>query len=292
MENLQFFGAEGLTSTSANHIANLAKEYVQDLEKDLRNMSLVQKEVSLIGAGEYNTIQHGFTDEQVKSIPDKLIAISGLKSLIAWLREAIKGREAMRVVVGSMDLDDYCAMMGIERPKYPQRREAITKEAVIAKMSVKDRNKMFSLQTVAAVIGNYVHPDGKLAVARRELADKSVNTFEVHGEGRDTLLFRYKPSCSNEVVEDVYFQLQKKHREVQAELNGMLHTIEETIMQDKAKSLTEYTAQLVDYKSKEEELLASFQSYKLKEDERISKLRIIIPNALKDVYEMVCKLGK
>lgn len=292
MSDLQFFGAEGLTSTSANHIANLAKERVQDLEKDLRNLSLVQKEVALIGAGEYHVIQHGFTDEQVNDMPGTLMEIAGMKSLIAWLREAIKEREAMRVKLGSMDLDEYCALMGKTRMPQPQRREAITKEQVIEGMSIKDRNKMFTLQTVAAVIGQYIHPDGKFSTARRELADKSVNNYQVQGEGRDTLLYKYTPSCSSEVVEDTFFKLQKKHREVQAELNGMLHAIEETVMQDKAASMSEYSKQLAIYNAEEKELLADFQSYKIAENERISSLKIVIPNALKDVYEMVVSLGK
>ena len=289
---MQFFGAEGLTSTSANHVANLAKEHVQDLEKDLRNLCLVQKEVSLIGSGEYNIIQHGFDNEQVEDIPNKLIAIAGMKSLIAWLREAIKEREAMRVKLCSMTLDEYCLLKGITRKPTPVRRDAITKEAVIAGMSIKDRNKMFSLQTVAAVIGGYIHPDGKLSAARRELADKSVDSCEVKGDGRDTLLYRYTPSCDSETVEKVFFQLQKKHREVQAELNGMLHTVEETVMQDKAMTFSEYAKQLSVYNEEERELLAAFQSYKLKEEARISSLKIVIPNALKGVFDMVNSLGK
>nr|DAU84907.1 MAG TPA: hypothetical protein [Caudoviricetes sp.] len=31
-----FFGTDGLTSTSANHIANIAKEYIQNYEKELK----------------------------------------------------------------------------------------------------------------------------------------------------------------------------------------------------------------------------------------------------------------
>ena len=34
-KDLVFFGEQGLTSTSANHIANLAKEYVAGLEESI-----------------------------------------------------------------------------------------------------------------------------------------------------------------------------------------------------------------------------------------------------------------
>ena len=37
-----FFGTEGLTSTSANHIANIAKEYYQSLEAELEATNFVK----------------------------------------------------------------------------------------------------------------------------------------------------------------------------------------------------------------------------------------------------------
>ena len=52
---LVFFKKEGeegvaLTSTSANHIANLAKEYIQGVETQLNNISFFNVEVALVFA--------------------------------------------------------------------------------------------------------------------------------------------------------------------------------------------------------------------------------------------------
>jgi len=35
----EFFGKEGLTLTSANHIANMAKEYYTKIETEIKSMS-------------------------------------------------------------------------------------------------------------------------------------------------------------------------------------------------------------------------------------------------------------
>lgn len=47
-----------LTSTSASHIANLAKEYIQGVEAQLNNISFFNVEVALVGStGGTSTIQ-------------------------------------------------------------------------------------------------------------------------------------------------------------------------------------------------------------------------------------------
>lgn len=51
-KDLIFFKKEGeegvaLTSTSANHIANLAKEYIQGVEMQLNNISFYNTEIAL-----------------------------------------------------------------------------------------------------------------------------------------------------------------------------------------------------------------------------------------------------
>ena len=43
-----FFGEQGLTETSANHIANVAKEVLRKDENDINSISFVHKQVSLI----------------------------------------------------------------------------------------------------------------------------------------------------------------------------------------------------------------------------------------------------
>lgn len=60
--NLIFFGDAGLTAASANHIANLAKEYVQDIESKLNNFQLYRSSVALIGTQEQNVLSEGVND--------------------------------------------------------------------------------------------------------------------------------------------------------------------------------------------------------------------------------------
>lgn len=87
-KDLVFFRKEGeegvaLTSTSANHIANMAKEYIQGMETQLNNVSFLNVEVGLISANAHNVIQEGTSREVLSSIPSMLESIAQAKSLIA-----------------------------------------------------------------------------------------------------------------------------------------------------------------------------------------------------------------
>jgi len=46
--NKVFFGEGGITSTNANHIANVAKEYVQNLQNENDAISFLNCRVSLM----------------------------------------------------------------------------------------------------------------------------------------------------------------------------------------------------------------------------------------------------
>ena len=58
-----FFGAEGLTTTSANHIANLAKEAYQSLESKLNTAVFYTTEIGILGSSASNTLKEGIEQE-------------------------------------------------------------------------------------------------------------------------------------------------------------------------------------------------------------------------------------
>ena len=291
MDNV-FFGESGLTSTSANHVANLAKEFVQHIENELKTIKFIDTSVSLIGSNDKNILSEGACNEQILIIQDMLHSISQANSLIAWLREAIKAREEMLREVNGLTIEEWADMIGVTLPVQPTRKKVRTKEECIANRNIKERNKIYSLQAKAAVIGKYIHPDGKFAEARAELMEKLHDKHKISGNGRDTLLYHYQPSCSWEVVEKVFFQLQAEHREIQAELNGIYHVIEEEIREEQAKTMKEYKSANVEYNAKYQECYTEYQKHIEEEGARRAALKIIIPNELQEIYKRVNQLGK
>ena len=91
-KDMIFFSKEGngLTSTSANHIANLAKEMVREIETTLANLTLYSTSVALIGSDSVNILSEGDNADALRDVRSDLHTIAKANSLIAWLREAIK----------------------------------------------------------------------------------------------------------------------------------------------------------------------------------------------------------
>ena len=84
-----FFGEQGLTETSANHIANLAKETLKKDEADIAAISFVHKQVSLINDKTRADVSLGLDESECRSIAEKLEHVMKVMAIVAWVRVAI-----------------------------------------------------------------------------------------------------------------------------------------------------------------------------------------------------------
>ncbi len=283
-----FFAENGLTSTSANHIANLAKEAYQNLENELNSICFYTTKVSLLGTSTKEVLQYG--NQLIDTT--KLNRIAELKSLIAWLREAIKAKEQLTRNINKLELRGYCEMMGIEYPNRPVMEASLTESEYYDSLNIKARNRYYQLETQAAVLGKYIHQNSPYAIARESLAHKIANPKEVKGSGRDTLIYSYEPVASLNDVDKQFFELQNKYREIQAQLNAMKHECEIAINESEVKVQTEYSTAFNKYSLEMEELQNKLREYIIAENNRIKALKIVIPDSLKSIYEYVSTLGK
>ncbi|MBR6128903.1 MAG: hypothetical protein IKQ07_04630 [Bacteroidaceae bacterium] len=114
-----YFDTVGLTSTSANHVANMAKESVRNTSNGLSAISFFNTTVSLLSGGTPQTSKLGSKREELDDILKSLEAIGEANALCAWLREAIKARERLLSEVKCMTLENYCKdiLGGVEVPK-------------------------------------------------------------------------------------------------------------------------------------------------------------------------------
>jgi len=283
-----FFDKTGLTETSANYIANLAKETLKKDEAYIAAISCVHKQVSLINNPTLSDVNLGYDEDDFRRIPQTLERIMSVKSLIAWLREAIKEKEHMHQVV-----EDKENMTFIEEWYKAHRREEkeipkpLTEQTYLDTLPIAERCKMFSLQTQAAVIGKVIHEKGALAKARDEMYRVKRAPSELVRSGVNNLMYYYEPSLDEAVVDEVFFALQKKHREIQAELNTYLHKQSEAIRQ----SEIEY-AQQMQAKREAEDIdndmrYNAWKEHSKKRHRDISALKIVIPDRLRPIYEEI-----
>lgn len=295
-KDMIFFGSEGLTMSSASHIANLSKEAYQQIEKELSNIRFIDKKMSLIGQSEEQLISEGV--KTVSDIEGKLDRVAKLKSLICWLREAIKAKERLLEEVNHITFED-CGFEIPEQPEAPNKEAYLQEDDVIGTWGIKQRNRYYYLETLCAQIGKFIHQNGYYSEARDKMYDAIQNPRTVLEKGRDTVIYHYVPSIESQEVEDEFMSLQDKHRSYQAELNGMKHEIEVALENDKIAKDSDYKekwqtyqGEYNKYSNKLVELSNQLTEIKNQKLAELQRLKIIIPDSLKGVYEEVSKLGK
>nr|DAY45732.1 MAG TPA: hypothetical protein [Crassvirales sp.] len=280
-----------ITSTSANHIANVAKEHIETLKSKIDSFQFYMSTISLLGSGESTTLSNG-NITNLRDVENILSQISKYTTLIAYLREAIKAKDFMIAEIRTTHFADFCRDNGLSTSETPRLEPTLTEEEYYNSLPIKERTQYYMLETKAAVIGKYIHPNGTFAKARAELQNILNNPRESEGSGRDTTIINYSPVASVEQIDSQFFTLQALHREAQASLNGMKQKCKEAIDEDALEKLQKYNQALEVYNKKREELRVKYEevtSFKLKE---YSELKIVIPHALVEEYNFINSLGK
>ncbi len=290
-----FFGEQGLSSTSADFIANLAKEMLRKDESKIAAINFVCEEISPFTNPVKSEVNVGMEEAEVRNIPATMERIIRLKSLIAWLREAIKAKDRMLKEVEDMKVgEEGWDKLGLgevpERP--PIGLITMQKKDYIAKLSIADRSKMYSLQTKAAVLGKLLHKNGPLEEARERLYGIMTKPRELESKVSNCIIHYYEPSVDSAVVDEIYFKLTAEYREAQAGLNAYLHDMETTIKQAEIDETAKWVQEHEEWDKKMALLNAKLTEWKATESRRIGKLKIIIPNSLRSTYEEVQKVGK
>lgn len=294
-KDMIFFAAEGepgLTSTSANHIANMAKEMIRGIEGSLDAMMFYSTTVSLIGASSADLLEQGADREELAAVEGKLRTVAKAKSLIAWLREAIKARERLLDEAAAMTPEAFARQEGIEIPKEPRLEPAMTEDDYYASLTLDGRNRYYELETLAAVLGKAIHPDGSFANAREALDLRIHKPKEVKGDGRDTLIYTFTPTVAEDEVEAVYFRLQRQYREAQAHLNSMKFDCQRAVKDSQVTVQTAYAEAVADYNERRQLLMARLGAFVKQRTREIGNMKILIPESLRDIYDEVSLLGK
>ena len=282
--NKQFFSDKGITSSSANHLANIAKETAEQIKSELHNINFLKTTVSLLGSKDPQLIKDGISNEDLETIQDKLQVIIEANAFIAWVREAIKAKDDEITAVKSMSVESYYSdvlQLGVMDSELLYPKE-IKDSDILANWNIKERNEYFSLEAEAAVIGKFIHPEGSYAKARKKLLNN--NEKVVEKSDSYVLVYESTPTVDVNKEEEVFFKLQKKHREVNAQLNKLKSRItnEKLALQvEENNKVVEHNSKIRDIRQKYTDLL---NEYRTKETDRIAKLKIVIPNELINIY--------
>lgn len=293
--NKVFFAKEGLTATSANHVANIAKEYAQRISAQADTLRLYTKSARLLGDTQPSIVEAPL--DTLDAIPDVIRRVAQCNDLIGWLREAINEREKGLKSVQDCNFMVWADDHNITLPEKPVAPDPVSDIDKVGNeiLNVKDRNRYIELKTKMAVYGKYIHPNGLLPMALKRVSRCLANPTEIEGEGRDMVVFSYNVEPDTiDRLNNTFFQLQGEYRALQAEFNGIEHRFRMEAEKEYSKRLAEYKKKYAEHQEKinifdteMSRLQTMFVEWQQQEIKEITSLRIIIPNDLQGIYAEV-----
>ena len=274
---------KGLTSSEANHVTNITKELVKNL--NLSNLNLFTATVLKSG------IEHPLDEnsKNVNWITD--IKRSGeLYSLSAWLKSAIKYKEQW--------LDDLNRGQYITSNTYILEKDVVgTKfdfETYLDSLSVKERNEYLSSESVASHIGKFVHSFDAI----REQSDKFQPTSFTQINNEVVTVKNTRLYTKDELI-DGFFELQKQHRESEKVVNYYKAKHKEWVKEisdkysDAQKEVNFKNSEIIkEFSQKNEKERIEFEATKRQKMSEVSALKITIPNELQETLGYVNQYAK
>jgi len=301
----KFFDTKGLTSTSANYIANIAKELVKT---STPNMTFVDVYISDWKNQDHeHKIKSGISEKDFELLDEIYEQNAKLHALIAWLREAIKAKENMLNVIEKTNIEEWAEENGIDMmnftlPKwdkdYDYNKSYTENDYINEHLSIKEVNEYLYLNAICSVLGKTIHPGGEYSQAKDEISNKIDESY-VQDYNSEVIVYKYKSSIPVEKINSKFFELQAKERDYQKRLNKIKFEIENGVQAENEKRKTEYLKWKEEVKKVEAEQAAviagiNSQFWKWKNDKlaEIRSMKIVIPNDLEDIYQLVNNYGK
>jgi len=274
--------------TSAQYLSNLGQEKANEYKEKLKEPRFYNTNIKLVGDSDYTLMSLGMGQEDLESIPRILEFISWMDAFTAYVREAMKDKDATlnglrRMTIeewvrcsGRDPLPDYVdeqqfykdngleqkSMADIRKPEMPDS-EVTELEVLVKRLPLDQYQEYLALDARAAVLGKFCHSDrAPFVLARRDFLSKQSNPLEKDGSGRDTCVYQYKASVPKEVLEETFEELQKAYREAEKKLNKIRFDLRE-------KEATRFQAENAEYKK----ALADYNRQSKEVDDWNSELR-------------------
>ena len=281
--NKVFFAEKGLTSTSANHLANLAREEVATLQGEIAAISFINEFTSTLGGNQTQT-KIGKGENFLSNIESQLDAIAKLNSFIAWVSEAIKAKDEEINSIQAMSVYDYCS--SVISDKYPEyvKPKCVSESEVLAKWNIKERNEYYMLEAQASTIGKFIHPKSVFSEARKEVNKKIAEPTVVTEQPNYVLVRNYVLSVPVNEIENAFFNLQKKYRTVSARLNQLKFKLKEEVRLANLAYAKEAEETNLKIAEQQKNIAAQFNKFQADELKKLGELKIAIPEALQEVF--------
>lgn len=280
MTENSMLGKDGLTATSANHLANIAKEMYEAMETKLEALKFYNRDYMLAVNNNTYRVENESGKDELETLKDSLKEIGQLKSLIAYLREGIKAKVELDTD-GAFDKHvEQLIKEGREDLAQPKNKEEVYLGDEFAKLTAEQKARYYALEARCSTIGKYIHPEGAFAKARNKYFEHIKDPITVTGKGQDAELSAFSTSFTPEEVDGAFFDLQKEYRTLQAEFNKMKGELDARVTERQKADAREKLAA-------NKRWLDALDLERVKYNEAAKAMKVKIPQNLKAIYEKV-----
>lgn len=273
-------GKDGLTVTSANHLANIAKEMYEAIEARLGALRLYSRDYVLAVNNNTYRVENESGKDELETLEASLKEVGELKSLIAYLREGIKAKQELDTDAAFDEHVEQLIKEGREDLARPKEKKEVRLGDEFARLTAEQKARYYALEARCSTLGAFIHPDGVLATARKKYFEHLKDPITVAGRGQEAELSAYSTSFTVEEVDGAFFALQREYRALQAEFNKMKADLDAKVAeQQKADAAEKLAAHKL--------WLDALGLERLKYKEAVKALKVVIPQNLRAVYEKV-----
>ena len=287
-------GEKGLNETSASHLCALASQVKAHHESILKNVGFIDSFIDVVGS-DASPKQTDIGMKSIEEIDEAIKEIGRMNAFISWFAEARELLENFRKMINITNIDSWMKTSGIERPEKPELTSSEVKNStlddMIAELSIKDRQMYLALEAKASVYGKFIHPDQPMDRARNRMHEVVSKPYVSEGRGRDTIIYHHVPSINTELVDEEFNKLQSEYRKIEQQLNHMKADLRKKLNirnteenNERNLRLRKYKEERAAYDNKMRELTLQFNQWVLDENAKISKIKFIIPDNLKETY--------
>lgn len=287
-------GEKGLNETSASHLCALASQVKAHYESILKNVSFVDSFIDVVGS-DANPKQTNIGMKSIEEIDEAIKEIGKMNAFISWFAEARELLENIRKTVNGVSINAWMKASGIEEPEKPELTsnevKTSTLDDMIDELSIKDHQMYLTLEAKASVYGKFIHPDQPMDRARNRMHEIVSKPYVSEGHGRDTIIYHHVPSIDTNLVDIEFNKLQSEYRKIEQQLNHMKSDLRKKLSirnteenNERNLRLQKYKEERAAYDNKMHELTLQYNQWILDENSKISKIKFIIPDNLKETY--------
>ena len=287
-------GEKGLNETSASHLCALASQVKAHYESILKNVNFVDSFIDVVGS-DASPKQTNIGMKSIEEIDEAIKEIGKMNAFISWFAEAREVLENIKRKVDDTTIYYWMEISGIESSEKPELTSSEVKSStlddIISELSVKDRQMYLALEAKASVYGKFIHPDQPMDRERNRMHEIVSKPYVSEGRGRDTIIYHHVPSIDTELVDAEFNKLQAEYRKIEQQLNHMKFDLRKKLKirnteenNEKNLRLQKYKEERAAYDNKMHELTLQYNQWMLDENAKISKIKFVIPDNLKETY--------